>query len=76
MHVPANDSAFWPTMRFGIVAVLLLIMLTVNYNKFDGRDIVTILTVLGGLAGFDVAKKIAAAGPKDTKDKQDDTPEV
>lgn len=71
MNLPPNDSALWPTLRFSVIAMLLTMMLALNYKSFDGRDIVTILTVLAGLAGFDATKYLAKKSERDA-DKEDD----
>lgn len=72
MTVPPNDSKFWPLARFAIVAVLLLGMLALNYNKFDARDIGTVLTVLGGLGLFD-GFKAATSEPAKSDDNKRET---
>lgn len=60
-------SPLWPTIRFGVVAVILGTMLAFNYNKWDARDWTTIVTVLGTLGGFDGLKQVITKpdeGPK------------
>ncbi len=63
MHVPPNNSQFWPFARFALVSVLLFSMLAFNYNRLDVRDIGTLITVLGGLGLFDVFKQKASQPP-------------
>lgn len=55
----------WKLLRLAIVGGLLLGMLSLNYNQFDKRDVVTIFGVLAGLAGFDIAKD-RTLNPKDS----------
>jgi len=54
--MPANDSPFWSILRTVVVGCLLLTFLWANYQRVDERDASTILYVLLGLAGFDVAQ--------------------
>lgn len=52
-------SPLWPTIRFGIVAVVLCVMLAFNYDRWDWRDWTTVIGVLGTLGGFDAVKQVA-----------------
>ena len=56
MNIPPSDHIVWKIIRQAIVGGMLLLMLSMNYNKFDSRDITTIVTTLMALGGFDVAK--------------------
>lgn len=60
MNIPPSDHVIWKIIRQAIVGGMLLIMLSMNYNKFDSRDITTIFSTLMALGGFDVAKALVS----------------
>jgi len=51
-NFPANHPV-WSLLRLLIVGSLLMGFLTYNYNQVDKRDLVTLVGVLAGLAGYD-----------------------
>jgi len=53
---------FWKILRLAVVGGLMLGFLSLNYNQFDQRDVITIIGVLAGLGGFDIVKERAAKG--------------
>jgi len=59
MTLPASNHPVWKIIRLGVVGLILLAMLALGYNRFDERDILTILATLGGLGSFDFAKSAA-----------------
>ena len=63
-NLPASDHVVWKLLRLLIVGLILLGMLSFTYNQFDRRDIVTIVTALLGLAGYDTAKSLVTK-PRD-----------
>lgn len=56
MNIPPSDHVVWKIVRQAIVGGMLLMMLSLNYDRFDSRDITTVVTTLMALGGFDVAK--------------------
>lgn len=56
MKLPASSHPIWKIIRLAVVGMILLAMLALGYNRFDERDVITILATLGGLGGFDFAK--------------------
>ena len=66
MNLPPSDHIIWKIIRLAVVGTILTIMLAFTYNKFDHRDIVTILAALFGLAGFDTTKAMVTKKPGST----------
>jgi hypothetical protein len=54
----------WKLLRSGVVGGLALAALSLFYDRLDSRDIGTILTLMGGVLGFDFAKDRMAQQPK------------
>lgn len=62
-QLPPSDHVVWKILRTAVVGAILVAMLSLNYNKFDNRDIVTIITAMLGLAGYDTAKTMITRNP-------------
>lgn len=54
----------WKLLRMFLVGTFMLVSLWMYYDRLDNRDFMTILTVVSGLLGYDVAKdKLANKKP-------------
>lgn len=63
MTIPPSDHIVWKLIRQVTFGIVLTILLTVNYQKFDSRDVTTILQAMATMFAFDIAKK-SATSPK------------
>ena len=67
------DHPLWKILRMLVVGGFVLASLWMFYDRLDNRDLMTILTAMAGVLGYDLTKA-KMTGSK--KEKQDDLPEV
>lgn len=74
MTLPPSDHIIWKLIRQATFGIVLTILLTVNYQKFDSRDVSTILQAMATMFAFDMAKK-SATTPKAKPSAEEETTE-
>lgn len=79
MHLPDKDHPIWlliPMVRVVIRAILLGLFLWLFYNRFDSRDVVTLIFFVlsdGALTGGATAARQAILKQQREEDKKDDS---
>lgn len=50
------DHPIWKLVRMLVIGLLAFLFLSFNYDRFDNRDLITILGLVLGVGGFDQLK--------------------